>query len=447
MNILFIGDLRKVHNYGAIATTEALVHILEQEIPHAEIKIIEARSMYQATPSRGFTDSESANENPKSLANQLKRELRSLLPQKIKSCLRVLRKSYNVDFEKADFVPYKYSQFESYYNEMRNGNKFQYEKNLLEWSDAVFINCEGNIVNGTDERGRYRIGARYLLFMAWCAKIKFNKYTVIANHTVDPRNVNAFEMISNIYPYLDHAILRETLSLELLEKHGVKNGEFAPDALFTYENQTHWHPSKELSRLIDFNNPYICVGDSSAFQNKYGGLKWPVAQFLSMMIEQLKVVCPQIIFVDGFNGQHEDVNQVLKNTGIPSVNLTNCDYHELFHILKGALIFISGRWHASILSVLANTPILLWGSDSHKTKSLYPLLDYKYRFFELDSMPANLPELINEVKKVLDESDTIKILFKEKVEKFSKEAKNNILFMKKDIIKSEGNKNTPPRNG
>ena len=420
--ILFIGDLREVENYGAIATTEALLELFNDELVDYELKVIKARSMYQPTPVDGFKRKSPHSNNIK---YNFKRIARDLLPNKVKSCIRELRRGNVVDFDKHDFVPYKFSQFERYFQFMQKGEFFQYEKKLLEWADYVYINSEGNIVNGTDEYGRYRIGARYILFLAWVSKIKYSKHIVIANHTVDPRNPNAFEMISNIYPYLDKVLVREPLSIELLNKHGVFNAQFVPDALFSYKADSNWIPSDKLKNIVDFSKPYICIGDSSAFQKKYAPVKWNVVQVFNIIISELKKICPQIIFIDGFNGEDEDVCKILEKTRINSVNLNTCNYHDLYHILQGGLIFISGRWHASILSALANTPVLLWGSDSHKTKALYPLLDYKYRFFELQSLPANIPELISEAKKIITESADIKKLLASKILDYSELSKRN----------------------
>ena len=41
---------------------------------------------------------------------------------------------------------------------MQKGLCLQYEKRMLEWADIVYINGEGNIVNGTDRYGKYRMG-------------------------------------------------------------------------------------------------------------------------------------------------------------------------------------------------------------------------------------------------------------------------------------------------
>ena len=119
---------------------------------------------------------------------------------------------------------------------------------MLEWADIIYINGEGNIVNGTDQYGKYRMGARYILFMAWVSKIKYNKTTLMVNHTVDPNNSNAFEMISHIYPHLDEVYVREPLSLPILEKYKINNGKFVPDALWAYKPSKHWEIPDILKR-------------------------------------------------------------------------------------------------------------------------------------------------------------------------------------------------------
>lgn len=422
-NVLFVGDLRPVNNYGAVATTEMLLKLLQDENLNVNYKLIDFRSLYNPTPVDGF--------KTESKPCVLKCIVKKLLPT---SLIKRIRNNY-IGNQNNDFVPYKLSQYEDYYCQMNDGKILQYEKKLLEWADIIFINGEGNIVNGTDKFGKYRMGARYLLFMAWVGKIKFNLPTFIVNHTVDPNNYNAFEIIENVYPKLDKVLVRETLSLPLLEQHNVKNAEFVADALFTYKPAEDWQPSEKLSRQIDFSKPYICIGDSSGIRNAYNQVKWNVVDVFSEIIDKIKQIIPQVIFVDGYNGGNEDINRVIRKNKIGYVNFDNCDYHDLYQVLKRAKLFISGRWHASILCVLANTPILSWGADSHKTKSLYTLLEYPYRFFEVSTLPTNIPEMIDESRNILNNADKIKSNIKTKVEILAASARGNSTFLNQYVDK------------
>lgn len=423
-NVLFIGDLRTAFNYGAIATTETLISLIKNERYDINIKYIDYRSLYHPTPLAGYPP---ITYTPQKIT--FVKKIKSYIPRSAKTYIKNILKP----IKQCDFVPYKYSQYESYFKQMEAGKILQFEKKMLEWADIIYINGEGNIVNGTDQYGKYRMGARYILFMAWVSKIKYNKTTLMVNHTVDPNNSNAFEMISHIYPHLDEVYVREPLSLPILEKYKINNGKFVPDALWAYKPSKHWEIPDILKKEIDFSKPYICIGDSSGFRNAYNKVKWDVPSVMGKIIDELHKITSQIIFVDGFSGGNDDITQIIKKKKLGYVNLNNCSYHDLYHVLERSQIFISGRWHASILCILANTPILLWGSDSHKTKSLYTILDYPYPFFEVSTLPVNIEELTDTVKKIIGNQELIKADIQAKSILLSEKAIQNAKILSKYV--------------
>lgn len=427
--ILFIGDLRVDYNYGAMATTTCLLDMLNRQEYNAEYKYIALRSLYGPTPRKGFPKETKARND---ILDRVKSVIKLIVPHKIISIIRGSKSSQN----SSDFVPFKFSQFEEYYRMMMDegSNSLKYEKDLLTWADVVFINGEGNIVQGTDKYGKYRLGARYILFMAWVSKFKFKHPTIIVNHCIDPGNVNAFEMIEGIYPNLDEIIVRDPLSLNMLKNHDILNANWAADALFSYQPlEKDWEPSAELKKQIDFTKPYICIGDSSGIKNSYNQVKWDVVSVFSEIISKLKEVVPQIIFVDGYCGENKLINQIIKENNIGFIGPQNCDYRNLYQVFKRSEVFVSGRWHASILSVLANTPIVCYGADSHKTRSLYAILEYPYRFFETSSLPVNIDELVKTVKEVIGNKCIIKTNFKSKMDSLSDNAFENARVLNKYI--------------
>jgi polysaccharide pyruvyl transferase WcaK-like protein len=397
--------------------------MLVQANPDAEIRYIDFRSFYNPTPVSGWPASDGVATK---MRGRLKSVLKKVLPVFL---LRLVKQIVFSEKKLQSYIPYKLSLYDAYYARLQKGEILGFEKRMLEWADMVYINGEGNIVHGVDKYGKYRNGGLYILFMAWLAKEKFHKKTFMVNHTVDPANKDVFDIIAEVYPALDKVYVRETLSLAKLQEVGVDNGMFVPDALFGYQPVQNWHPTAKLAQQIDFSKPYICIGDSSGIKNMYNQVKWDVVKVLSDLIEKLKNVVPQIVFVDGYNGGNTDINRVARKTSIGVVNLKNCSYHDLFHVLQGSEIFISGRWHASILSVLANTPILLWGSDSHKTKSLYTLLDYPYSFYEVNTFPIHIDEMVNEVREIIKEKVQVKRLLNEKSLVLSKRAIENVTFL------------------
>lgn len=429
-NILFIGDLVPANNYGAIATSECLKRMVEDCIPGNNIRYIDHRSFRNPTPAGGWPVYKNKNKDP---YVNLKAAIKYYLPISMN-----IWKAYNKVFRKKKaqkFLPEKLSEYDSYANDILDGRKMQYELALLRWSDIVYINAEGNIVNGTDEHGVYRTGGRYVLFLAYFASKYLKKRCCIVNHTIDPANRDIYDIIKVVYPLMDYIYVREMMSLKKLDELGIRNVSFVPDALFSYKGNPEWQPSGRLSDQIDFTKPYICLGDSSGIRSDYSQVRWSVYDTYCDLIDKLRRIVPQIVIVDGFTSGHREINRVIRDKETGRLNLNNCDYHELFQVLKRSELFISGRWHNSILSVLAGTPIILWGADSHKTEALYRLLDYPYRFFDIKTIPINTDDIALEAERIIKEKPKMWGKIDGKVEKLRKLSYGNVACIEKMIRK------------
>ena len=238
--------------------------------------------------------------------------------------------------------------------------------------------------------------------MAYLAKSVFHKPTCVVNLTIDPGNRDGMEMVKAVFPLVDYLCTREPLSHIKLKENGVNNSIFVPDALFSYTPQADWHPSAYLSSVIDFDKPYIVLGDSTALNsNSYqDAVRWDIVATYSILYSKLKKSFPQVVFLDGFNGKNAAVNKFILKNKIHPIRLQNTTYHDLYYVFKHSQLFISGRWHASVLATLSSTPVLLYGADSHKTQALYSILDYSFPFFETQALPLHIDEMIDCAKKI-----------------------------------------------
>lgn len=406
MKVLLAGDLRDANNYGAVATTESLIKLLSDHPGCDELKLIGHRSFNGMTPVGGWPDSGPGSTGIRhSVKEGAKRAARALgvLP-----AARKVKKSLFPPYV-PDNVPVRFDRYSEMEARIAAGETWQYEKGLAEWADIIVINSEGNIVNGTDADGKYRIGGRYVLFFAYLAKHLFHKPCYLINHTVDPKNRDAREMICQVYPMLDGVFVREQLSCRLLDSWGIGNYRYVPDALWSMDfDSDPLAKSPACLEDFDFGSDYICIGDSSGIKNNYNQVKWDVVGVYSRLIRELKKSWQNIIFIDGYSGGNDDICEVIRKNGLRSVNLNTCSYHELYYVLKHASLFLSGRWHASILSLLGHTPVLLWGSDSHKTEALYTEVGYPYKFFDVDALPLNIDRVAGEAGRIAaeDHGDT-----------------------------------------
>ncbi len=396
MKVLLVGDLRNAYNYGAVATTNALIDLIYKANKDIELKTIDYRSLNNETPVKGWDDKTMIKK-----INNCSKIKKILRPFFLKlGLLNIVKKLKNK--KTLDFIPPRFDLYAQKCKEIEDGGYWLYESELIKWSDIVIINGEGNIVNGTDEKGYYRRGGRYILFFAYVAKKIFDKPCYIINHTVDPKNRDIDAILKNVYPLLDGVYLREQLSVNFLNKLGVTNHRYIPDALWSHDFEN--DSAQKLPLILknfDFSKPYICLGDSSGIKNRYNKVKWDVIKTYNSLITQLKQICPQIVFVDGYRGGNPEINEVIRQNDLPAVNLDNCNCAELFYVLKHSQLFVSGRWHASIIASLAHTPIILFGSDSHKTEALYSELVYPYEFFDVGTLPLNVDRIANEAKKIM----------------------------------------------
>ena len=95
------------------------------------------------------------------------------------------------------------------------------------------------------------------------------------------------------------------------------------------------------------------------------------------------------------------------------------------YILSNAKLFVSGRYHPSILASLGGTPCIFLGSNSHKTKSLQTILQYN-NVEEFSALPdENECDIIFEnSKKILNDEKYMRNDILNSVEKRSKESRN-----------------------
>ena len=423
---LLIGDLRPAFNYGAVATCDVLIaRIRERMTPDDELRIIDYRSFFTQTSASGLPAWTYPN-YPKEPWKVRQLTIREDIRASLRNAKRKLLKREKSSF---DPLPARWKDYSKFKEMILNSTLYPYEKNLLEWADEVIINSEGNIVNGIEATGKYRRGARYVFAMAYLAKMVFHKPTSIINFTVDPKNPDAEEIIREIFPSLDRIIPREPLSIPELHRIGV-SGDFTwcPDILFSYRREKgHRVANTEIGTEVPIpRSNYICLGDSSGLRSLSSVARWDVEAVFSELITRIRAETGRdVVLVDGFNQRHPAINRVARNMKIARVNLLNCPYESLIEILGNADLFISGRWHASIMASLSGTPFLLWGSDSHKTRALHVIFDSPYRFFNVDSLPIHLDDLLEDAKAIIAAGPSLR----EKIRKKAEELGNDSLRM------------------
>jgi ADP-heptose:LPS heptosyltransferase len=167
---------------------------------------------------------------------------------------------------------------------------------------------------------------------------------------------------------------------------GREDARCIPDSLF------HWYEALEESRphlpkngdftvpfprertaylgALDFSGDYVCVtgGSRAAFTRQRA------CEGYCGLVERLKELGLPVYLVPTGVGDHF-LYDVAEETGTAIVP-TEVPILMGGAILANARLFVTGRYHPSIMAAAGGTPCVFLGADSHKTRSLQRMLGY-----------------------------------------------------------------------
>ena len=254
-------------------------------------------------------------------------------------------------------------------------------------------------------------------------------------------NQKIYEQTIKILSKCSFVSVRDLESLRILSKLNIDTEyKYIPDALFTWfkyfdGTQTNilengdfliTFPEKdEYFGKIDFSQPYICVSGSSL-------AAWEPEKAVPYYIELVKAVKHtgiQVILAQACTGD-SFLKEVSSCTNTPIVPVET-PILLVANILANAQLFISGRYHPSIMASLGGTPCIFLGSNSHKTRSLQEVLEYEH-VLEFSAYPSSdeCVQIAEQAKSILIGGNTRLYKIKKVVSKLSEEAQTLVNFIK-----------------
>jgi polysaccharide pyruvyl transferase WcaK-like protein len=254
-------------------------------------------------------------------------------------------------------------------------------------ADVVVINGEGAGVLATP----YRRDFHFYLTMAELGKHLQKKVFyvngIISDCPLTGRNEKSLHAAKNSLSKCDRVLWRDPQSLEFARREMPHvRSDYIPDALFIwYERQEEIrnslvkngdfivpHPDAyEHFGKLDFSVPYICVGGSSfAATNQENA-----ADCYTELCAVLKQMGLRVYLTQNCGGDRflHEVARRLELGIVPA----KTPIYSCGAVLANARLFISGRFHATILAALAGTPCVFLGAHSHKMHSLQRILEYE----------------------------------------------------------------------
>ncbi len=249
-------------------------------------------------------------------------------------------------------------------------------------SHCLIINGEGSFIFN-----KYGNIMRFFLAIIKIAKrYKTKTYLINCEASADCegkiQDENLLNDVQNGLKYVDIFAVRSQKSFDFAQKYLTENVYYVPDALFYW--QKYFNDGLSIPKIgdsiipypddydnfgrFDFTQPYICISDSSLLvETNY--LNY-VDKYV-YLINKLQEIKPQIkiyLVETGAPGK-SFLNKIAEKTNCPIIPV-NINLLDMLSILGHAELFISGRWHPSIMALINGTSCIFTTSNSHKTESL-----------------------------------------------------------------------------
>jgi len=263
-------------------------------------------------------------------------------------------------------------------------------RRLFDWieeCDAVLVNGEGDLIFGTPARGR-------LLFILTLCNIALERgkklFYLNAMASAAPEqqvNQDTARLADSVLSRAAAFSLRDPVSQAFAAEHlpaASPRAAMYPDALFTWHHHAAGAAERpyEAATLAPYferasfkmpaalEQPYILVGGSSRSTNDRGR----AIETYTALVNSLAKLGMPVALLPGCTGDFF-LRQVAENTGATYLPIKAPILMQTA-ILAHARLYISGRWHPSIMAGLGGTPCVFMGSNSHKILALQHMLGY-----------------------------------------------------------------------
>jgi polysaccharide pyruvyl transferase WcaK-like protein len=281
----------------------------------------------------------------------------------------------------------------------------------LEWADIVILNGEGSIHEFNDEKTNDFVYLKLLTVFA--AHTLFGKQIMIVNHTIDFHGEQFNQIVKTVYPLCSYISVREPISQRKLSSIGI-HSEITGDSVFLLPD-TNINQKELLSRL-QLPGEYYCFFLSQSVEVDPGYLK----QLCQKIWNTTKL--PAVFFI--LSQKEKEVLEGLKGSDIPCQVIDHfIEPEEIINVLKNARFCLSGRFHAAIFSVLANTPFIGFRANTHKIAGLVEMLGYTIPEMILGQTEDS--DIISAIKTILENRDSIKSSLMESVLKIKQMTLDN----------------------
>ncbi|WP_348260842.1 polysaccharide pyruvyl transferase family protein [Telmatobacter sp. DSM 110680] len=300
-------------------------------------------------------------------------------------------------------------------------------------ADMIVVDGDGDIIFSTPPRRETLFILAMIELGIRLGKPVFLVNSMISDCPLTGRNVATLAAAGRLLAQCKAVSLRDPESLEYVQNAMPQvNCSLIPDSLFLWHSifqpeSSHPpvngdfllpHPERdEYWGKLDFSKPYVCIG---------GGALAATApdrsvECYSRLVDEVRKLGCQVYLTE--NDVPDSFLQRVgkaKDVGVVPVDapILSCGA-----VLAHARLFISGRYHPSILASLGGTPCIFLGSHAHKMRSLSRVLEYDDQD-EFNAFPdeSDSKEIVARARKYLDHGAVLRTRISQVAKRRSDEA-------------------------
>jgi polysaccharide pyruvyl transferase WcaK-like protein len=376
MKVLLVNDNSAHLNWGAQATPQALLRILQRGMPGAAV---------QALP-----------------WDWLRRSYRRLrLPGLGRvvlqaDCWQGVRRALNRVSRPEEYFPGVADDFDFLADEWlagRGGPQGVEFLELAQGADVVVYNGENSIYSNTTE-------GCHGLFLLWLARTRLGKPSCIVNHTAQLDDVRPIMagMVRLVYPALDLVAVREPRSWANLQALGVSNAELFPDAVFALD------PDDDSRRRVEEWRKQHGLGTQTYFCLSASGLPMSMPRGtcegeVTALVRDLKRCGLQAVLV-AKDPWCLPLDEVARRTDSVFFGPEH-EFHDLWPLFEGASFLVSGHYHYVIFGAMVGCPFLPLSANNHKMRGICEHLGWERTApFDATSLRSCRAQIVDEARRL-----------------------------------------------
>jgi hypothetical protein len=286
-------------------------------------------------------------------------------------------------------------------------------------ADLLVLDGDGDIIFSTPPRRQTLFLLAMIELGVRLKKPVFLVNSMISDCPLTGRNQTTLASAKGLLAQCQAVALRDPESLGYVQKEIPQAKScFIPDSLFTwfsfYQDRSSYpplngdfllpHPEKdEYWGKLDFSRPYICIGGGALV----GSQPDRAVQRYMRLIEEIAQLGYRICLTEN-DLPDCFLKRVAKEKGL-GIMPTNAPILMCGAVVAHARLFISGRYHPSILASLGGTPCIFLASHAHKMGSLPRVLEYDvHRQFNAFPDDSEIAEIVFTAKQYLQQGEALR---------------------------------------